>query len=94
MTFTAPRPISKTALTTIKGIGPAKALRLQHALQIESVEELLQFSLEEIHDRLAVEGPAIPLREIRQWLAQAQALVVTITESETEQAETVPLTAT
>lgn len=64
-----------TALTALKGIGPAKQQRLKQALDIQTIEELLNYDAEEIEARLAATGAAISQHEIRQWLSQAQNLV-------------------
>lgn len=63
-----------TALTALKGIGPAKQQRLRQALDIHTIEELLNYRAEEIEARLAATGAAISQHEIRQWLSQAQSL--------------------
>lgn len=65
----------QTPLTDLKGIGPAKASRIQQALQIEFAEELVGLDVEAIFQKLTENGPQIPRREIQQWLIQALRLV-------------------
>ncbi|NJL45920.1 MAG: hypothetical protein HC922_09855 [Leptolyngbyaceae cyanobacterium SM2_3_12] len=77
MEQSAPLPQSGTALTAMKGIGPARASRIQQALGIEFAEDLLRFSPEDIHQKLAANGPQVPRVEIQQWLIQALRLVKT-----------------
>ena len=75
MEYTAqPSPL-KTPLTDLRGIGPAKANRIQQALQIDFAEGLVGLDSEDIFHRLAETGPQIPRREIQQWLIQALRLV-------------------
>jgi hypothetical protein len=68
-------PTPLTPLTDLKGIGPAKASRIQQALQIEWAEALVGLDIEEIFQKLAETGTQIPRREIQQWLIQALRLV-------------------
>ncbi|ASC71067.1 hypothetical protein XM38_020170 [Halomicronema hongdechloris C2206] len=68
---------SSTPLTAIKGIGPVKQRRLQQALAIQTVQDLLAFDCDQIQARLAEVGPGVPPQEIQQWLQQARALAET-----------------
>lgn len=68
---------SSIPLTAIKGIGPVKQKRLQQALAIETVSDLLALDIHEIQSRLAEVGPVEPIQEIRHWLKQAQKLMAT-----------------
>jgi hypothetical protein len=67
----------QTPLTHLKGIGPAKASRIQQALQVEFAEDLVGLDADDIFHQLAATGTQIPRREIQHWLVQALRLVNT-----------------
>jgi len=85
---------SSIPLTAIKGIGPVKQRRLQQALAIKTVQDLLAFDCDQIQARLAEVGPGVPGQEIQQWLQQARALLAAeptgdaLEDLETEDLET------
>lgn len=80
-TTSPPTPLE---LTSLKGIGPVRQTRLQQALGITSLDELIQFDADTLYDRLMAAGMSVSQREIRQWLQQAQALVEAAAEESIE----------
>jgi hypothetical protein len=71
-TTSPPTPLE---LTSLKGIGPVRQTRLQQALGITSLDELIQFDTDTLYDRLMAVGMSVSQREIHQWLQQAHTLV-------------------
>lgn len=62
-------------LTRLKGIGPVKQQWLKTSLNICTVQELADFSADEIESRFKAEGQTVSKSEIEGWIAQARELV-------------------